>query len=101
MRRSFTLSHAYTYKHFSFIYVRGGLNLQTTSDKFSCDDVGNLKQGEVIKGDSFTCKARVANPKSGLTGDSLDTNDSSSDGQQLFSDSYFAAALIALAITFT
>ena len=55
----------------------------------------------MIKGDSFTCKARVANPKSGLTGDGLDTNDSSNDGQQLFSDSYLAAALIALAITFT
>ncbi|KAI7850946.1 hypothetical protein BDC45DRAFT_446065 [Circinella umbellata] len=81
--------------------VRGGLNVQTTSDKFSCDDVGNLKQEGVIKGDSFTCKARVANPKSGLNGNGLDTGDSSSNSQQLFSDSYLALALIAVAITFT
>ncbi|RCI02878.1 hypothetical protein CU098_007534 [Rhizopus stolonifer] len=45
--------------------VRGGLNVQTTSNAFSCDTVSNLKNG-VIKGNAFTCKAAVASPKSGI-----------------------------------
>ncbi|CDH53334.1 meiotic expression up-regulated protein [Lichtheimia corymbifera JMRC:FSU:9682] len=47
--------------------VRGGLNVQTSSSKFSCNDMSKLKNG-VIKGNSFMCKAAVAKPKSGMTG---------------------------------
>lgn len=49
------------------IQVRGGLNVQTSSSKFSCNDMSKLKNG-VIKGNSFMCKAAVAKPKSGMTG---------------------------------
>ncbi|KAI8074431.1 hypothetical protein BC940DRAFT_231244 [Gongronella butleri] len=47
--------------------VRGGLNVQTSSDHFNCDSVNKLRNG-VIKGNSFTCRARVSNPKSGRPG---------------------------------
>ncbi len=47
--------------------VRGGLNVQTSSNFFSCDGINKLKNG-VIKGNSFTCKAAVAKPKSGIHG---------------------------------
>lgn len=41
--------------------------MQTSSSKFSCNDMSKLKNG-VIKGNSFMCKAAVAKPKSGMTG---------------------------------
>lgn len=47
--------------------VRGGLNVQTSSNFFSCDAMDRLKTG-VIKGNSFVCKAAVAKPKSGIKG---------------------------------
>lgn len=47
--------------------VRGGLNVQTSSNVFSCDDMNRLKVG-VIKGNSFVCKSAVAKPKSGIKG---------------------------------
>ncbi|KAI8384879.1 uncharacterized protein BYT42DRAFT_563932 [Radiomyces spectabilis] len=46
--------------------VRGGLNVQTSSNKFSCQDMEKLRNG-VIKGNSYTCKAAVINPKSGIS----------------------------------
>lgn len=49
--------------------VRGGMNVQTSSSVFSCDQVNKLKNG-IIKGNSFTCKSAVAKPKSGLKGGS-------------------------------
>ncbi|KAK4509537.1 uncharacterized protein ATC70_007889 [Mucor velutinosus] len=47
--------------------VRGGLNVQTSSNFFSCDSMNKLKNG-VIKGNSFICKAAVAKPKSNIKG---------------------------------
>lgn len=47
--------------------VRGGLNVQTSSNVFSCDEMNRLKTG-VIKGNSFVCKSAVAKPKSGIRG---------------------------------
>ncbi|KAG2194421.1 hypothetical protein INT47_003132 [Mucor saturninus] len=47
--------------------VRGGLNVQTSSNVFACDDMNRLKAG-VIKGNSFVCKSAVAKPKSGIKG---------------------------------
>ncbi|KAF7729509.1 hypothetical protein EC973_004183 [Apophysomyces ossiformis] len=47
--------------------VRGGLNVQTSSNRFLCDEMNKLKNG-VIKGNSFVCKSGVAKPKSGLKG---------------------------------
>lgn len=47
--------------------VRGGLNVQTSSNFFSCDVMDRLKTG-VIKGNAFVCKAAVAKPKSGIKG---------------------------------
>ncbi|CEG77736.1 hypothetical protein RMATCC62417_12435 [Rhizopus microsporus] len=47
--------------------IRGGLNVQTSSSTFSCDAMNKLKNG-VIKGNTFTCKAAVAHPKSGIRG---------------------------------
>lgn len=47
--------------------VRGGLNVQTSSNTFSCDGMNKLKNG-VIKGNSFMCKSAVAKPKSTILG---------------------------------
>ncbi|KAI8065388.1 uncharacterized protein B0P05DRAFT_515295 [Gilbertella persicaria] len=47
--------------------VRGGLNIQTSSDQFSCDNVNKLKHG-IIKGNAFICKSAVAQPQSNLHG---------------------------------
>ncbi|KAI8374090.1 hypothetical protein EDC96DRAFT_582962 [Choanephora cucurbitarum] len=47
--------------------VRGGLNIQTSSSSFSCDNVNKLKNG-IIKGNSFVCKASVARPQSNMHG---------------------------------
>ncbi|OBZ89076.1 Meiotic expression up-regulated protein 10 [Choanephora cucurbitarum] len=47
--------------------VRGGLNIQTSSSSFSCDNVNKLKNG-IIKGNSFICKASVARPQSNMHG---------------------------------
>lgn len=47
--------------------VRGSLNVQTSSNFFSCDAMNTLKNG-VIKGNSFVCKAAVAKPKSNIKG---------------------------------
>ncbi|KAG0171354.1 hypothetical protein DFQ30_001109 [Apophysomyces sp. BC1015] len=51
--------------------VRGGLNVQTSSNRFLCDGMNKLKSG-VIKGNSFICKSGVAKPKSGLKGGGAD-----------------------------
>ena len=45
--------------------VRGGLNIQTSSSNFSCDDINQL-QGGVTKGHEFTCKSNVTHPKSNI-----------------------------------
>lgn len=47
--------------------VRGSLNVQTSSNFFSCDAINKFKNG-VIKGNSFICKAAVAKPKSNVRG---------------------------------
>lgn len=63
----------------SLVDVRGGLNVQTSSNTFSCDDVNKLKGG-VTKGHEFTCKSNVSNPKSGIsTNDGTDSNHDSND----------------------
>lgn len=49
----------------SLVDVRGGFNVQTSSNTFSCEDVNKLKGG-VTKGHEFTCKSNVPNPKSGI-----------------------------------
>lgn len=60
--------------------VRGGLNVQTSSNFFSCDGMNKLKNG-VIKGNSFMCKSAVAKPKSSVRGKDgkMGTGDGSSD----------------------
>lgn len=60
----------------SLVDVRGGLNVQTSSTNFSCDDVNKLKGG-VTKGHEFTCKSNVSNPKSGIQLDHSSNDDSS------------------------
>jgi hypothetical protein len=47
--------------------VRGGLNIQSSSQMFNCDGMNQMKNG-VIKGTTFTCVGSVAQPKpAGLT----------------------------------
>lgn len=63
----------------SLVDVRGGLNVQTSSNNFSCDDVNKLKGG-VTKGHEFTCKSNVSNPKSGISlNNGTDPNHDSAD----------------------
>ncbi|KAI8967982.1 hypothetical protein BDF20DRAFT_991604 [Mycotypha africana] len=47
--------------------VRGGLNIQTSSQSFDCDGMNKLRHG-VIKGNVFVCKGAVAQPESSLKG---------------------------------
>ncbi|KAG2231726.1 hypothetical protein BDF21DRAFT_376338 [Thamnidium elegans] len=63
----------------SLVDVRGGLNVQTSSSNFSCEDVNKLKGG-VTKGHEFTCKSNVSNPKSGVSlNNGTDTNHDATD----------------------
>lgn len=73
------------------------MNIQTTSEKFKCDDMGKLKNG-VIKGNSFVCKARVSNPKSGLSGKNGEAggSDGESSGATQLTQSVTMALLVAL-----
>jgi hypothetical protein len=68
----------------SLVDVRGGLNVQTSRNNFSCDDVNKLKEGGVTKGHEFTCKSNVLNPKSGISlnnsTDNASTGDSTDSG---------------------
>ncbi|CEP08635.1 hypothetical protein [Parasitella parasitica] len=48
----------------NLVDIRGGLNVQTSSTQFSCDDGVNKLQGGVTKGHEFTCKSNVSNPTS-------------------------------------
>jgi len=41
--------------------VQGGFNLQTTAE-FDCSEFDTYHDDKVIKGDSYTCKAKEANP---------------------------------------
>lgn len=76
--------------------VRGGLNVQTTSNQFSCDGVNKLKKG-VIKGNAFACKASVAKPKSTVNG----KGGSESAGISIHSSqSGVAVAIASLIITY-
>jgi hypothetical protein len=50
----------------SLVDVRGGLNVQTSSNQFSCDESVNKLQGGVTKGHEFTCKSNVSNPTSSI-----------------------------------
>ncbi|KAG0187963.1 hypothetical protein DFQ28_005622 [Apophysomyces sp. BC1034] len=59
--------------------VRGGLNVQTSSNRFLCDGMNKLKSG-VIKGNSFICKSGVAKPKSGLKGGGADDSGATAMG---------------------
>jgi hypothetical protein len=73
--------------------VRGGLNIQTSSNFFSCDSMNKLKNG-VIKGNSFVCKAAVAKPKSsigGKNGGSGGSGSSESSASTLSVNTGFAA----------
>ncbi|KAI9308837.1 hypothetical protein BJ944DRAFT_227384 [Cunninghamella echinulata] len=75
--------------------VRGGLNVQTTSNQFSCDGVNKLKKG-IIKGNAFTCKASVAKPKSTVNG-----KGSESSGVSInFCQSGFAFAIASIFVTY-
>ncbi|CDH55375.1 cell wall protein ecm33 precursor [Lichtheimia corymbifera JMRC:FSU:9682] len=57
--------------------VKGGLNVQTTNDQFSCDSVNHLK-GDVIKGHEFVCKSDVDNPESRIDNHGQSNNGSMS-----------------------
>lgn len=84
--------------------VRGGLNVQTSSANFSCDEVNKLKEGGVTKGHEFTCKSNVSNPKSAIslnngTNSNNDmTTDSSSASLTLNSFTILLSLLISLLI---
>ncbi|GAN08236.1 GPI anchored cell surface ascospore wall assembly protein [Mucor ambiguus] len=59
----------------SLVDVRGGLNVQTSSTQFSCDDGVNKLQGGVTKGHEFTCKSNVSHPTSAINHNGTSTSD--------------------------
>ncbi|KAL9539481.1 hypothetical protein MBANPS3_010229 [Mucor bainieri] len=59
----------------SLVDVRGGLNVQTSSNQFSCDDGVNKLQGGVTKGHEFTCKSNVSHPTSAINHNGTSTSD--------------------------
>jgi hypothetical protein len=85
----------------SLVDVRGGLNVQTSSNEFSCDNVNKLKGG-VTKGHEFTCKSNVTNPKSGISmnngTDSNDETNSSGHTIQITKTSLIISIIISLFI---
>ena len=78
----------------SLIDVRGGLNVQTSSNFFTCDGMNKLKSG-VIKGNSFTCKAAVAKPKSSISGKSGGSDKSGSSESSASTFTQSAAGMLA------
>ncbi|KAI8646368.1 hypothetical protein BD408DRAFT_479886 [Parasitella parasitica] len=62
----------------NLVDIRGGLNVQTSSTQFSCDDGVNKLQGGVTKGHEFTCKSNVSNPTSVISHNST-TNATAND----------------------
>lgn len=75
--------------------VRGGLNIQTSSNFFSCDGMNKLKNG-VIKGNSFVCKAAVAKPKSSIGGKNGGKSSSSGPSESSASTLSMNTGLVAL-----
>lgn len=59
----------------SLVDVRGGLNVQTSSNQFSCDEGVNKLQGGVTKGHEFTCKSNVSNPTSAINHNGTNTTE--------------------------
>lgn len=57
--------------------VRGGLNVQTSSQQFGCDEINKYKGG-VTKGHEFTCQSNVTHPQSGLYNNTLNTQNDDS-----------------------
>ncbi|CAG8516423.1 1082_t:CDS:10, partial [Scutellospora calospora] len=44
--------------------IKGGINVQTTSERFKCDTIDKLKNDGVVKGDTVVCLAGTKEPKS-------------------------------------
>lgn len=82
----------------SLVDVRGGLNVQTSSTNFSCDDVNKLKGG-VTKGHEFTCKSNVSNPKSGIQLDNDNSSDSSENNATATVHTTFSLLIFSIMIS--
>ena len=74
--------------------VRGGVNVQSSSDTFQCP-FSNIQNNGVVKGKGFICTGKVANPSSGVNG----TNQTANSGSQPSKNS--AEKFTSSAITFT
>ncbi|KAG9306064.1 hypothetical protein G9A89_020259 [Geosiphon pyriformis] len=57
--------------------INGGLNVQSSSSEFSCNEINELKEKNIVKGKDFVCKSGVKDPKP--LGNSKDSDDKTKD----------------------
>ena len=86
--------------------VRGGVNVQTSSDTFQCP-FPDIQSNGVVKGKGFICTGKVANPSSGVNGTNQTANSgtgpSKSAGEKIASSAITFAAtgvLVAFALQY-
>jgi hypothetical protein len=70
--------------------VRGGVNVQSSSDTFQCP-FPQIQNNGVVKGKGFVCTGKVSNPSSGVNG----TNQTANGGSQSGSTTTSAAEKLA------
>ncbi|CAG8597506.1 16246_t:CDS:2 [Racocetra fulgida] len=44
--------------------IKGGINVQTKSKRFKCEEIYKLKNEDIIKGDTIICLSGISDPKS-------------------------------------
>jgi hypothetical protein len=59
--------------------VRGGVNVQSSSDTFKCP-FSDIQNNGVVKGQGFVCTGKVSNPSSGVNGTNVTANSGSVSG---------------------
>ena len=74
--------------------VRGGVNVQSSSQTFQCP-FSSIQNNGVVKGKGFICTGKVANPSSGVNGTNQTANSGSTSSKST------AERITSSAITFT
>jgi hypothetical protein len=83
--------------------VRGGVNVQSSSNTFICP-FPQIQTNGVVKGKGFICTGKVANPSSGVNGTNVTANgqsgSSKSTASQTFASSGITFAVMGVIVAF-
>jgi hypothetical protein len=72
--------------------VRGGVNVQSSSDSFSCP-FSQIQNNGVVKGQGFVCTGKVSNPSSGVNGTNVTANSGSGSSGSKSGANHFTASV--------